>query len=332
MTGLPAVCSPQPLAALPRLSPAAAAALDTDPTEVLARWFANLGATTRMRYRASLVSFHRWSTGDPCPRPEDAMRLLCDAGRVGARNLAVGWRDHLLQQGKSTATAAAAMSSLASLVTACRLCGVVDWHLEKLAPKVEPREDRSGPPRHEVEQLVDYLKEATDRFAVRDLAVVRLLHGAALRRNEVVSLRRCDVQLDHADGPRVFTRRKGHRERQPMTIGTLAARSLRAWLEVRGDISPDGWVFTRVHAATGHDGPISGEAVRQMLRSRAAQAGLRSTVRPHGLRHSAATFTARNGTLAGLKALGGWSTLTSPARYLDDSCRDRQKALAVVEV
>jgi integrase len=54
-------------------------------------------------------------------------------------------------------------------------------------------------------------------------------------------------------------------------------------------------------------------------------------VRPHGLRHSAATHCARNASLAALKRLGGWTTLSSPSRYLDRDDKDRRTALAVVE-
>jgi site-specific recombinase XerC len=260
------------------------------------------------------------------------MRLLCAAGRVGARQLALGWRQAMEDDGLASGTIVGRLSSLASLVTACRLCGTVDWALEKISPRIEPREDRSGPPRHEVERLVQHLEEAGDRFAVRDLAIVRLLHGAALRRNEVVSLRIMDAQLDHADGPRVMAKRKGKKEREAMLIGKLAANSLRDWLDVRGEVEPTAAVFCRIHAAPDNPQQLTGEAVRCMLRSRAKQAGLRAPCRPHGLRHSAASHCARHAPLAALKRLGGWTTLTSPSRYIDRDDRDRLTALNVVEV
>ncbi|MCU0867452.1 MAG: tyrosine-type recombinase/integrase [Planctomycetes bacterium] len=69
-----------------------------------------------------------------------------------------------------------------------------------------------------------------------------------------------------------------------------------------------------------------------MLRQRAAEAGCRATFRPHGMRHAAATHAARNGSLATLKALGGWQSLSAPARYLDLANRDRERAVDLVEV
>jgi integrase len=318
-----------------QLTPAASASIETEPAEVLRRWFAGLGSSARLKYSQALRQFCTWATGELSPRPEDALRLLVDAGRVGARQLATGWRDSMLAAGRASGTVAGLVSALASLVTACRLCGLVEWHLEAVAPKVEPRHDRSGPPRHQVEQLLAHLDDEAskgDAKAIRDVAIVRLLHNAALRRNEVVSLRLCDVNLEHADGPTVYALRKGKKERQQMVVGRRAAESLAAWLRIRGDHA--GPVFVRLHCrALPEDATaLSGEAVRQMLRQRAKEAGCRAVVRPHGLRHAAATHAARNGSLATLKSLGGWSSLSAPARYLDLANRDREQAVALVEV
>jgi len=266
------------------------------------------------------------------------MRILVTAGRASARGMVCAWRDDLLEQGRATATVAASVSALASCVTAARLAGLCEWAIEKVAPKIEPRHDRSGPQHHEVELLLARLDDEVagshrTAFAVRDTAIVRLLHGAALRRFEVTGLRLCDVQLDHADGPRVLPLRKGKREREAMLIGPMAAESLRKWIAIRGTDRADAPLFTRLHAQQDADTAtaLSGEAVRQMLRQRAAQAGVRAIVRPNGLRHSAATHCARNASLAALKRLGGWVTLSSPARYLDQDDKDRRTALQVVE-
>lgn len=91
--------------------------------------------------------------------------------------------------------------------------------------------------RHQVEQLLAHLDELAaggDARAVRDVAIVRLLHGAAFRRFEALGLRVADVQLEHPDGACVWPLRKGHRERERMLIGPLAAESLRRWLAIRG--------------------------------------------------------------------------------------------------
>ena len=338
MSAVPVVAPTYPLA----LTPAAQQAADVDPRMVLQRWFAGLGHEARRKYKRCLTQFAAWAATDVDPNPEAAMRILIGAGRAPARGLAMGFRQSLEEADKSSATVASAMSALASCVTAARLAGLCEWHLEKVAPKVEQRHDRSGPPRHEVELLLARIDEECEgdpghrktRHAIRDAALVRLLHNAALRRFEALGLRIQDVQLDHPDGPRVLPLRKGHKERQPMLVGNRAAESLRRWLEIRGTTEPTAWLFVRLHLAKDAttDGPLSGESLRCMLQRRAKAAGVRAAVRPHGLRHSAATHCARNASLAALKRLGGWTTLSSPARYLDSDDRDRQQAVSVVEV
>lgn len=339
MSALPATVAPV------ALSLAARAAADVDPRQVLERWYAGLGKHARYKYGVAMRRFAAWATGQKEPSADVALRVLVDAGRAGARGMVLGWRHELEAQGKASATVASSVSALASCITAARLAGLVEWSLEKVAPKIEAREDRSGPARHEVELLLSRLddeveagsgaEQVTQRtaLAIRDVAIVRLLHNAALRRFEVAGLRLCDVQLDHADGPRVRPLRKGHQEREEMLVSQLTAESLRRWLAIRGTTRPDAPLFTRLRARQDPEtaGALSFEAIRQMLHKRAKQAGVRAVVRPHGLRHSAATHCARNASLAALKRLGGWTTLTSPARYMDRDDRDRRTALAVVE-
>lgn len=335
MSALPAPV-PATLHALPALLPAAQQAADVDPRTIVERWFAGLGDAARRKYSLAMRQFATWATGENAPSGDLALRLLVANGRAGARGMVCAWRDELLRAGKASGTVAGLVSALASVVTAARLAGLVEWGLERVAPKVEQRHDRSGPPRHQVEQLVEHLAELAatgDEPAIRDLAIVRLLHGAALRRFEVTGLRICDVQLEHQDGPRVLPRRKGRKEREPMLVGPMAGESLRAWLAIRGTTNPTAPLFVRLHAQQDAEteGALSGEAVRLMLRARASQAGLRAPCRPHGLRHAAATHCARNASLAALKRLGGWTTLSSPARYLDKDDKDRRTALQVVE-
>lgn len=326
MSALPTTTT---LRALPALRPAAAAALDVDPEAVLRRWHAGLSEGTRKRYGTVLATFYAWATGDKGSDPASAMRLLVGADRVGCRNLLLGFREWLETQGRSSGTVACYLSGLCSLVTAARLAGIVEWHVEQVAPRIEPRHDRSGPGRGAVERLLEHLDDlaaAGEVAAIRDVAIVRLLHNAALRRREVCGLRVRDFEPNRGT---VAALRKGKRERETLLVGTMATKSIQAWLPHRGAVGPDDPLFVRMRPG---GGVMSGEAIRLLLAKRWKQAGLRGTCRPHGLRHAAATHCARNASLAALKRLGGWVTLSSPARYLDADDRDRQAAIVCVEV
>jgi len=316
-----------------QLLPAAQKAADAKPADVLARWLGDLASGTRAKYRTAFARFVTWATGQHAKNAaETALRIIAQHNRASARELVLGWRASMTDDGLASATVASMVAAITSACAAFHDAGVLEFTIERVAPKVEPRQDRSGPKRHEVEQLVELIEADTSPAGLRDAALVRLLHDCALRRGEVVGLRACDVQLDRDGGPTVLALRKGFRERQPVLIGYKAAQALRCWLDCRE--APDGAVpvFVAVgRGQRGQDRPLTGEAVRQILARRAKQAGIKSAVRPHGLRHSAASQVARRGSLKELQALGGWRSLSAASRYLDRLDTDRRKALSLVE-
>lgn len=339
MTAIPTVVAAESKAAVPvpldGLSPAARKAVDTDPAEIVRRWIGGLGDSIRRKYRQAARDFCGWALHQQDAKPEDALRVLLQAGAGRGDQLLVGFREHLLGRGLSTGTVAGLIAGLCSLVGACRQAGLTTWRPEKVAPRVEKRQDRSGPQRFEVEQIVQHVDGRAaegDAVAVRDAAILRLLYVAALRRAEVVGLRLQDVDLDHQDGPRVHPRRKGRREREPVLVGRRAGDALRTWLALRD--TGGGPLFTRLDQGQerGAALPLSGEAVRRLVARRARQAGVGRPVRPHGLRHSSATEVARRGSLSNLKALGGWASLSAVTHYLDERNEERQQALGLVEL
>ena len=333
MTALPVVAPSVP-ALLPALSDAAAKALDITPSEIIARWLANLSPAALRSYQRALRSFCAWALADADAPPERALQLLCKAGCGPAHSLVTEWRDHLLATGLSSGSVACQVVGISSLIKACRRAGVIAWHLEQVMPKVERRCDRSGPRRGDVERLVehlDLLADAGDRRAVRDAAIVRLLYICAMRRSEVTGLQLEHVLLDHADGPVILAKRKGHTERQAVLISARCADALRRWIDVRG--SQPGPLFTRLDRARGVvASAITGEALRRMLLARAAEVGIRGTIRPHGLRHSAATTVAGCASLATLMATGGWRSLSAAQNYIDKQQAERKRGLAILEV
>jgi len=324
---------------VPPLLPMAMKALQVNPTDVLLRWANSLNPLTRRKYGQGFRRFVMFATGakmNDNDAAQTSMRIICDAGgKAPARELLLAWRQSMEEEGLASATVAGCLSSMCSAIQAFSDAGLLEFEIRRIAPKAEAREDRSGPPRHEVERpiLTTAEEEAAGcTRALRDLCMLRLLHDAALRRFEVTGLRRCDVQLDHPDGPRVMPLRKGHKEREAMLIGKGAANALREWLDKRVDQSPNAAVFVSLQHGRQGVAPLSFESLRKALHARAKRLGIKATVRPHGLRHSAASHCARNASLAALKRLGGWVTLSSPARYLDQDDLDRIAALNVVEI
>jgi len=261
-----------------------------------------------------------------------AMQLVLQLGCRDTHLCVRGWRDSLLAAGLATGTVSGAVTAVGSLVRALKDAGLVEWVLERCAPKVESKHDRRGPVRGEVERLLAHLDEHAEAgclLAARDAALVALLHNAALRRQEALQLTLADVEL-HCEDPAVWTRRKGYRERKLVTIGQCAAERLLRWLRMRGD--EPGAVFPRLRQATTKAKPMTGESCRRMLQTRAAEAGIRSKVRPHGLRHASATELLKRGSLIELQSLGGWRTLSAASHYIDMRASTRARAIELVEV
>jgi integrase len=319
----------------PGITAAAAKALDVTPSTIVARWLSSLSPAATRSYRRAMRSLSSWALADANAPPERALQLLVDAGCGPAHSLVMNWRDHLLGTGLSSGSVACYVVGVSSLLKACRRAGVIAWSLEQVMPKVERRCDRSGPRRGDVERLVehlDVLAEQGDVCAVRDAAIVRLLYVCAMRRGEVTGLQVAHVQLDHADGPVIFAKRKGHKERQPILISLRCTDAVRRWVAIRGTES--GPLFARLDRARGTagTGAITGEAVRRMLAARAVQCGLRGPIRPHGLRHSAATQVASCASLGTLMAVGGWKSLSAAQNYIDQQQAERRRGLAILDL
>lgn len=315
------------------LTDAARRALDSKTSTIIERWLAALSPASVRAYRRALRAFGQWALADADAAPERALQLLVEGGCGPAHALVTDWRNHLLGTGLASGSVACFVTGVSSLLKACRRAGVIAWSLEQVMPKVERRHDRTGPRRGEVERLVEHvdaLAEAGDPRAIRDAAIVRLLYSAAMRRGEVTALQLAHAQLEHADGPVVLSKRKGHRELQPVLISERTAQALRRWLAIRG--TAPGPLFHRCDRARGEAGGITGDGIRRLLAARAIAAGIRSAVRPHGLRHASATAVAGIGSIATLMAIGGWKSLSAAQNYVDRLQTERRRALAMVEV
>jgi site-specific recombinase XerD len=132
------------------------------------------------------------------------------------------------------------------------------------------------------------LRDGTPAGA-RDGAMLSLLAGCGLRRQEVAGLNVGDVQLD-AQVMRVVG--KGRAERLVSPNVSVVAW-MRRWLDVRGcDAGP---LFPPIRAKKIRTGRISPSAVWHALRKRVRQAGLARGVSPHDCRRTRATRLLQRG-------------------------------------
>jgi integrase/recombinase XerC len=308
---LPAVFAPAaPLAPLPTRRP------------LIDAWLEGKAATTQRAYASDLDYFARWF--DPSDEATDAkLERFLGSSPGQANETALAFRNAMLTGGLSSATVSRRLAAIKSLVKLARQLGRVAWSIEVAKPKSEPRFDRSGPDDSARRRLWRSLAKGDSRRQRRDRAVFALLFDMAMRRGEVVSLALADVDLQLGT---VAVVRKGKREKTTLRLPTATRRELEGWCAVRG--SEPGPLFLR----TDRDGslePLSGEAVRLIVRRAGAAAGLAGPIRPHGMRHAALTHGADLGKpLLELSAFAGHARPETTMGYID---RTETKVLGVAE-
>ncbi len=150
-----------------------------------------------------------------------------------------------------------------------------------------------------------------DAVGVRDVAVIELLYGAGLRISELVGLDLGDVDIA---GRSVRVLGKGSKERL-VPFHDLCAAALQRWLD---DGRPA--LATPSSASAFFLGARGKRVIDSELRRRLArhgvEAGARSRVHPHKLRHSFATHLLEGGAdLRGIQELLGHASLSTTQRY-----------------
>lgn len=257
------------------------------PAEFTAEFFRGRSAATVEAYRRDLQGFVDWLRdvrGLPVETVDDAARVLFTGSHGNANGLAIGWRNHLAEdRGLAPASVNRKLAALRSLVAMGRTLGVVGWKLEVRAVESRAYRDTAGPG---VDAVVATIAAAeaqpNPEKAARDVAILWLLFGAALRRIEVQRLDVADVDLRAG---RLMILGKKRTEREPFTIPAEAVEALRRWLDVRG--TEAGPLF--VNLSRSHDRQrMTGRGVLKTVNALGAVAGVEG-LRCHGLRHSAIT-------------------------------------------
>lgn len=163
-----------------------------------------------------------------------------------------------------------------------------------------------------VARLLEAVDPSDIPFGCRDRAILELLYGSGLRVSELIELR--PEQIDWNES---FLRVTGKGAKTRFVpLGTASRESLRNYMtrargRLLGKAKPSPYVFLSRRGQG-----LTRERIRQILRARAAEAGVREHVFPHLLRHSFATHLLENGAdLRVIQDLLGHADLSTTQIY-----------------
>ena len=290
--------------------------------DVIEAWLAGRRATTRRGYLSDLGQFAIWAKA---PSPHAAVDSLLRLGPGMANRVVLKYIAYMKEvvlpdgtKGLASATINRRLAAIKGVVKFGRTIGVITWALDVQQETVEKRRDMSGPDLADTRLLFRAADGMGDRRpARRDRAIVAMLFDLGLRRAELCGLDLADVETDLNGRPlAVWIIGKGHREKQRLTVPEATGQVLAAWIEVRG--IEQGPLFQRCDGRqVDADVRLTGESIRGITARLSAAAGLQR-VRPHGLRHSAATTLLNEGRhLQDVQKFGRWSSVEMVVKYED---------------
>jgi len=181
--------------------------------------------------------------------------------------------------------------------------------------------------RGELEALLGTCNADPKPAGIRDGALIASLYTGGLRRAEIVSL---NVEDYESGSGRLLVRGKGNKERS-VYLPPSARTYMQRWLTLRGD--EPGPIFCPINKggklqARG----LSDQAIYNMLRKRAEQAGVKS-FSPHDMRRTFVSDLLDAGAdISTVSRLAGHANVTTTARYDRRPEEAKQKAAGLLHV
>jgi integrase/recombinase XerC len=301
----------------------------TDLRRLLLSWLTARTEATQKTYRRDLADFAAFYAQLAKPTEQDVGAVLVDLFSKSAPEvtaIVLDYRTDLLsrpvwnsrrsreaglapdREGLAPSTVNRRLSALKSISKLARATGKFSGSIEVEGVKRRAYRNTLGTSEEGYHRLVEALDGKVVQFrdteggydwakyprAVRDLAILRLLHDACLRRVEVVRLRTIDVVVEHRA---IVLQPKGPvGDTEEWELGDDPWTALTRWLRVRGP--EEGALFHGIGRSPTQHMDVS--TVNKLIRARGDELGLR--VRPHDLRHGGIT-TALDRTNGNVRAV-----------------------------
>lgn len=296
----------------------ATATADVQPIDLIEMAVSGLLPQSQAGYRKDFAAFGEYVAADAGVAIRELVRKV-DQGAVNA--ILASWVAAMVAAGRSPATIRRRIAAIARVFKVARRYGLTTTIPEVELPRAEAYRDTEGPGKRNWEKMLAAAQAealALKPMAVRDVAILLLLHDRALRRGELVS---ADLPDDFdSSKPAIQVRRKGKTQKIWLTISTRAAAAVSRWIDIRG--SEPGPLFTRVDPGCRGLERLSGQGVNEVVKRIARGAKIARTVRAHGLRHQATTEALDAGwDVRDVKELTGHAKIDTVLIY-DDRRKD----------
>ena len=159
---------------------------------------------------------------------------------------------------------------------------MVSWKLDVKNDPVETYRDTAGPGKRNIRRMITTNGTQRNQLkAIRDHAILRLLHDLGLRRSSVVNLDYSDLDLKQK---RIWVTLKRHSDKKAKGLPAVTAKAIVDWIKIRG--IEEGPLFTNFdHAKKGYR--LTGTSIYRIIRKLGKAVGIET--RPHGIRHTAIT-------------------------------------------
>ncbi|MEG4281390.1 tyrosine-type recombinase/integrase [Microcoleus sp. MON1_C1] len=308
--------------------------LDNDP-DVLAQLLADKrSVNTRRAYAGDVRDFFKTMTGQLPSR--SAVTQFLQLPERDAVALVLKWKAIMMSgEGRSKPLAEATinrrLAAIKSLVTMGLNLGVCDFNLARIKGEtVQKYRDTTGIDVSTFQRILSTCNRET--FAgKRDYALLRLLWGNALRRNEVSQLSIKDFN-PCAGNLQILGKGKGTQQ-QSIDLGPATVAAIRDWLTVRpGTAGENDPLFVALDfAAIGHR--ITGDGIYKLVQRKAKTAGIDKQMSPHRIRHSAITaaLDATDGNVRKVQKLSRHKNLNTLMIYDDNRGRDQLDVTALLD-
>ena len=251
-----------------------------NPANTLIRAFFNgKNESTLRAYKTDLEHFREYLGVKTL---SESAKLVIESPHGQANLLALNYKTEMQRKGFKPTTINRRLSALRSMIQLANTLGMISWKLEVKNDQVESYRDTSGPGESNFQKMVTAnWNQRNQQKAIRDYAILRLLHDLGLRRSSVVNLDLVDLEVEQK---RLWVTLKRRSQKKMKHLPDVTLKAIMGWIEIRG--KEPGPLFTNFdHAEKGQR--LTGTSIYRIIRKLGEEIGIQT--RPHGIRHTAIT-------------------------------------------